>query len=104
MSNSDKSRRVKASYSSHSRSVISLTAARLTRRRPSASVNSVVAIAGGLALGALVAFAPKLVARFRLQHLFDNQLHRQANQISHHQVTHIVPLIPSVVARKLWPR
>ena len=37
--------------------------------------------ARGLALGALVTFAPKLVARFRLQHLLDDQLHRQANQI-----------------------
>jgi hypothetical protein len=31
---------VKASYSAHSRSVISLTAARLTKRRPASSVNA----------------------------------------------------------------
>src|SRR5262249_20453491 len=40
-----------------------------------------VAIARGLALSALVTFAPKLVARFRLQHLLDDQPHREANQL-----------------------
>src|SRR6516165_8924759 len=40
MSNSERSRLANASYSAHSRSVISLTAVRLSRPRPSRSTNS----------------------------------------------------------------
>src|SRR5262249_51924269 len=51
----------------------------LRRLQPACPV--AVAIARGLALSALVTFAPKLVARFRLQHLLDDQPHREANQL-----------------------